>query len=44
LPFGIIRDRDQHAHARHTLALLRARGQRPRRCRTAEQRNKLSSS
>src|SRR5262249_6623213 len=37
------RDRDQHAHAPHTPALLRARRDRPRR-RTTEQRYELAAS
>jgi len=41
LPFRTIRDRDQYAHARHTLALLRPRHERPRRC-AAEQRDELA--
>src|SRR5262249_14387697 len=32
----------EHADASHSLALLRARRQRPRRCRAAEQRDELA--
>jgi len=43
LPFRIIRDRDEHAHAGHTLALLRARHERPD-CGATEQRDELPPS
>src|SRR5262249_24430135 len=43
LSFRVVRARGhQHADAPHPLALLRARRERPRGCRTAEQRHELA--
>src|SRR5262249_18120076 len=42
LSFGIVRgQRHEHADAPHAVGLLRARRQRPRRCRAAEKRDEL---
>src|SRR5262245_40236570 len=42
LPFGVVRNRHQHAHAPHALALLRARCERPRGRRTSEQVDEIA--